>query len=178
MVFEVKMALIQLHSAKLATALLIAGCAVVLVANARAESAAYTNRIPDNALAALEHGETFEILSLEPGTHWQSNVKFHGYKVLGQTTITNDQTRAELVAALKKGVEENKGASGNCFKPRHGIRVNYKGSPVDFVICFECLQVYVFSEGQERNKFLVTKSPEPVFNRVLIGAGILLAPKD
>src|SRR5262249_5043568 len=52
---------------------------------------------------------------------------FHGWKVIGKTKINDPDVRRRLIAALEKGVEENKGDSMKCFDPRHGIRVTRDG---------------------------------------------------
>ena len=76
-------------------------------------------------------------------------------------------TRKRLVAALEKGVEENKGDVMKCFNPRHGIRVTHEGMTADFVICFECFQVMVYVAGGKGQRFLITDSPAPIFNQTL-----------
>ena len=79
------------------------------------------------------------------------------------------------IAALKQGVSENvDGMAASCFNPRHGIRVIEKGVTTDFVICFECLQVQVYS-GSSTSGFLTMSSPQPEFDKVLKAAGVPLA---
>ena len=65
-----------------------------------------------------------------------------------------------------------------CFDPRHAIRVEADGGMHDFVICFECLQVYWYVDGERKDSSLASDSPEPLFDRVLREAGVTLAPKD
>ena len=81
-----------------------------------------------------------------------------------------------LVAALKKGVEENDGTVANCFNPRHGIRATHEGNTVELVICFECLSMQAYL-GAERSGALTTASPERTFDDVLRAAKVPLAPK-
>src|SRR5262245_33583320 len=106
------------------------------------------SKIPEIARVALEKADEFELLSILPD-HQQEKPKddFHGWKVLGRTQIKNADTRKKLVAALEKGVGENDGIIANCFNPRHGIRATHEGKTVDFVICFECFQVYLYADG-------------------------------
>jgi hypothetical protein len=69
----------------------------------------------------------------------------------------------------------NDGRVAACFNPRHGIRASREGKTIDLVICFECLQVYVYAEEGRQGSFLTTSSPQPVFDQVLREAGVPLA---
>jgi hypothetical protein len=53
-----------------------------------------------------------------------------------------------LADALRLGAEDNFGIAAGCFNPRHGLRLKGGGKSVDLVICFECLQVEVFVNGE------------------------------
>jgi len=142
------------------------------------------NKIPEDAKVILEHAEQFELLSLRhfhppagSSRDWRPPVgsDFYHYEILGRTDIRNAKTRENLVSAFEKGVAENKGDAAMCFNPRHGIHVSGHGKEVDFVICFECLQVQI--HGDVHGGFLVSSSPQPIFDKVLLDAGITLADK-
>ena len=136
------------------------------------------NDIPGQTLAALRHADRYELLSLDPGRLTRPVPDhFHGWRVLGRTTIDDDATRAQLNEALRAGARENRGAAAGCFNPRHGIHVVRDGTSYDLVICFECLQVQVFEAGQPAEGFLVSESPQPAFDHVLRAAGVPLAEK-
>jgi hypothetical protein len=138
--------------------------------------AAQENKIPDQAGEILEKASQFELLSIGHGpTPKNPTEDFHGWPVIGKTTVKDPDTRNRLVAALDKGVEENKGDSMKCFNPRHGIRVTHDGKTADFVICFECFQVMVYVTGEKEQRFLITASPAPVFNQTLQQAKVPLA---
>jgi hypothetical protein len=140
-----------------------------------AQVAGQENKIPDQARAILEKASQFELLSIGHGPSTKNPTDdFHGWPVIGKTTIKDSNSRNRLVTALEKGVEENKGDSMKCFNPRHGIRVTHDGMTADFVICFECFQVMVYVAG-EKERFLITASPAPVFNRTLQDAKVPLA---
>src|SRR5215470_6841582 len=110
-----------------------------------ASGSASADKIPAKLLALLEKGEQFELLSLSPDRPKEKpKDAFHGWEVLGRTTVKNAEARKTLVAAFNKGVEDNKGIVAACFNPRHGIRVTHDGKTADFVICFECYQVQAF----------------------------------
>ena len=97
------------------------------------------NKIPDDLQTMLEKAEQFELLSISPYPPKEKPADaFHGWEVLGKTTVKDAEVRKKLVAAFKKGVEANAGITADCFSPRHGIRVTRDGKTADFVICFEC----------------------------------------
>ena len=135
------------------------------------------NKIPETARAILEQPDQFELLSLDPA-HRKKIVKpnFHGYKVLGTTLVKDAETRKELVTAFESGVVENQGLEMFCFNPRHGIRVTRDGKNVDFVICFECLEVQVY--GDARGYFLVSGTPQRVFDKALRDANVSLGRRS
>src|SRR5262245_32721392 len=149
---------------------------VALVIGLSAQVAGQENKIPDQARTILENASQFELLSIghNPSTK-NPTEEFHKWPVIGKTTIKDPDTRKRLVAALEKGVEENKGDIMKCFNPRHGISVTHGGMTADFVICFECFQVMVYVTGDKEQRFLITASPAPVFNQALQHAKVPLA---
>jgi hypothetical protein len=169
---------------------------IVLVFFFSARVAAQENKIPDQAREILEKATRFELLSIGYGSSTKNRPEgdtkegfpkedfpkedfpkedFHGWRVIGKTTINDPDIRKRLVAALEKGVEENKGDSMKCFDPRHGVRVTRDGMTADFVICFQCFQAIVYVAGEKEQRFLITDSPAPVFNQTLRDAKIPLA---
>jgi|KBSMisStandDraft_5_1062788.scaffolds.fasta_scaffold204423_2 hypothetical protein len=139
----------------------------------------WTNKIPDSARIALEKPEQFELLSLDPNRYPNHRPKeeFHGWRILGSMTVKDAESQNELVTALKKCVEENKGMAKSCFNPRHGIRVTRDGKTNDLAICFECARVLAFERGKDEKPdlFFVTGSAQPLFNRTLMKRNIPLA---
>ena len=134
------------------------------------------NKIPDQAREIIEKAAHFELLSIGYGPSAKNPPEdFHGWKVIGKTTINDLEVRKRLIAALEKGVEENKGDAMKCFDPRHGIRVTRDGVTADFVICFQCFQAIVYMTGGKEQRFLITDSPAPLFNQTLRDAKIPLA---
>jgi hypothetical protein len=141
-----------------------------------AQIASRENKIPDQAREILEKATQFELLSIGSGPYTKNPPEdFHGWNVIGKTTVNDADARKQLVAAMEKGVEENKGDSMKCFDPRHGARVTHNGMTADFVICFQCFQAIVYVAGGKEQRFLITDSPAPVFNRTLRDAKIPLA---
>jgi hypothetical protein len=149
---------------------------VALVMGLSAQVAGQENKIPDQAREILKKAGQFELLSIghDPSPNNPAE-DFRGWPVIGKTTIKDSNTRNRLVAALVKGVEENKGDVMKCFNPRHGIRVTHEGMTADFVICFECFQGIVYVGGGKEQRFLITDSPASVFNQTLRHASVPLA---
>jgi len=131
------------------------------------------NKIPESARAILEQADHFELLSLKPYPFVEGG--FYQHEILGRTEIVDATTRKKLIAAFEKGLAENSGDEMLCFNPRHGIHVIRQSKKLDFVICFECLQVETY--GDVRAHFLVSRTPQSVFDKVLRDAGIKLADK-
>src|SRR5262245_45845975 len=149
---------------------------VALVIGLSAQVAAQDNKITDQARDILEKASQFGLPSSGHGSSPKKTAEdVRGWPVIGKTTVKVPDTRNRLVAALEKGVEENKGDSMKCFNPRHGIRVTHDGMTADFVICFECFQVMVYVTGDKEQRFLITASPAPVFNQALQHAKVPLA---
>jgi hypothetical protein len=139
------------------------------------ESGDDPHAIPASAKAILEAATRLELLSLQPtAPDDQSKDDFHGWKVLGTKAVEDEKTREELVEVFEHGVAEYKGGPAKCFNPRHGIRVKDNGTTVDFVICFECFQVRLYTTGEKEKNFLVSRSPAELFNKILKEGGVAL----
>ena len=134
------------------------------------------DKFPPTTLTSLNQAESFELLSLNPAhlTEKPEN-DFHGWEVLGSTKVEDTKDRTKLIAALRKGVNENDGTVAGCFNPRHGIRVTSGGTTTEIVICFECMSAQVYVNGKRQSHFLLTNSPQPTFDAVLKEAGVPLA---
>ena len=135
------------------------------------------DKLPQAAEQALRHSERFELLSLNPEHVEEMNQQdgFHGWEILGKAEIKDPSSRAKLVSVFKAGVAENDGTVAGCFNPRHGVSVTHDGVVHDFVICFECYSVEWFVVGSRTNGFLITDTPQPVFDKALKDAGLPLA---
>lgn len=137
--------------------------------------AGVNEKIPGAAELILKNAETLELISLDPGQP-KENAKdaFHGWKVLGKTSVKDANARKNLVEAFEDGVRESDGTVARCFSPRHGIRATHEDKTADFVIYFECLRVRVTVNGEDLKDFALTDSPAGAFNEVLKKAGVAL----
>jgi uncharacterized protein (TIGR03067 family) len=152
------------------------GSGVVLVVLKREKKAA-ENKLPEAAQKALEGAKDLDLYSLDPTAGEKAKDEFHGWRVLGKTTLKKDDANA-VAAAVVKGVADSDGSVPDCFNPRHGVRVTgADGTAYDFVICFECLQIKVYAGAKELPGALTAKSPQPNLDKLLKDAGVPLAPK-
>ena len=134
------------------------------------------NDLPKAAREAFEKAAEFELYSLDPdrgeGTEKGPDV-FHGWKVLGKTTVKGDSV--PLVRdAVEKGRKESDGAVAGCFLPRHGLRFTQDKKTYDLVLCFECLSAQVFEGETQIGRFLTSASPLKPLNKVLRDAKVPL----
>jgi hypothetical protein len=139
------------------------------------------NRIPESVDRLFDKAETFELYSLDPAQKFDKAGKvveakdgFHDWAVLGKTEVKDKAERRRLTGALRLGAEDNFGMAAACFIPRHGIRLKDSGKTTDLVICFECLQVQVFVDGERKAGFLTTGAPQPAFDAILKAADVKL----
>ena len=103
--------------------------------------------LPPSA-ALLDEAESVELLSLDPRDRTTTPGSFfHGWKVLGRTTIRDRDGRKAIAGAIQRGIREADDAAG-CFEPRHGLRATKGGKAVDLVICFSCRWIEVHDGGE------------------------------
>jgi hypothetical protein len=138
--------------------------------------------LPDDSRSVLDNSQKFVLLALYPHAHeepgeWRklkAKKIFHGYRVLGETTIASKIEKRKLLQELYNGMKF--GRTWNmaaCFQPRHAIRAQWQNETVDFVICFSCRQYKVYRYGKRwRDDFPITDSPRETFDDSLSRAGI------
>jgi hypothetical protein len=130
----------------------------------------------------LDTAHSLVLYSLDPKDYHPeknpgSENHFHGCVILGKTELSDSAKRDEIVTAFKNGMAQSGIEPYECFEPRHAIRTVESGRTIDYVICFECCQFQVYTDGQRSEGYeLVSREPQPVFDKVLKEAGIKLAP--
>jgi hypothetical protein len=134
--------------------------------------------LPGAAQTALEQAEKIEVLSLNPAEDEKYRADgFHGWPILGRTTVQDGPTRKALVAAVFEGVAHSDGTMYHCFEPRHGLRLTHDGKTYDFVICFECVQMEVYAGDGNRTGVATTGAAHATLDQILKDAGVPLAQK-
>ena len=138
--------------------------------------------LPPNAKSVLKNAESFELLSLDPtflAPEEKAGIEsFHEWELLGKATISDSETRQQLLSAFNSGVAEHDDETMIlCFDPRHAIRVIHDGKTHDFIICFSCERVNWRIDGEYAEGFGVASSPFEVFNKALVEAGLPLSER-
>ena len=134
--------------------------------------------LPPAAEQALRNATDFELLSLDPDRTTAESSGFHGWKVLGKTTITDAGVRNNLIAAFKEGVPRRDIEPVDCFNPRHGITLVSDGTTHEFVICFECYRVEWYSTRSTTAGFQITSSPQATFDKILKSSNVPLPQQN
>lgn len=140
-----------------------------------------SNPIPARVERLFAQSETFELYSLDPTVEprqgskdGSSDESFHEWKVLGKTEIKEPAERKKLVDALRLGAEDNAGTADGFFIPRHGLRLRSGKETVDLLICFQCLSIQVYVNGNMAKGFLTTLETQKEFDTALSTAGVKL----
>jgi hypothetical protein len=123
----------------------------------------------------LDKSEKFFLYSLQgeclPATDMKTMHNFHGYPILGQTRVRVTPQRADLLAALRKGL--GKKSAATCFNPHHGIRAVRGTQTVDLIISFGSEQMEIY-DNRGMHQISVSAPGQGVFNRVLSDADVPL----
>lgn len=107
---------------------------------------------------------------------------YKGPAVLGYVEITDPAEQRALLSALASGVTDS-WDSALCHNPRHGLYVQSATATVDFSICFECQNVYLFGPDAQMGRFAhitsfaISRAPQPVFDNALKRHGITLSER-
>jgi hypothetical protein len=163
-----------------AAVFLVAGCFIRSIDAKRTQEDIVLGRLGSEIRQALDSSRELTLYSLQPGDmeldsqDLKTKPTFHGYLILGKTSVTDAKAKSDLLAAFYKGISDSNGDMAKCFEPRHGIHVLGNNKSIDLVICFHCEQIEVY-EDQKMRFVPITDSPKAVFNRILSQAGIHLA---
>jgi hypothetical protein len=161
---------------------------LIVVLTLSAVSGCGASQPPEFTLANLHDPEQLTLFSIDgrdpeaPGDRRlgagvpKSVGEFHGYPVLGHIDVDDADLRNSLLAALRDGVARHPQEPAKCSWPRHGIRVVKNEMAVEYVICFECLQIQEFVAGNKPRYGLINPDVQSVFDKPLQDAGIPLAP--
>ena len=142
------------------------------------------NRIPAGALQALQSDSNLILYSIDPERFTYSDSgerqplsdnepKFHTYRVLGQTVLTSPNSRRITLDTIRHAVRDWDGEIHGCFNPRHGIRATDSSGTHDFLICFQCRQVYLYSPDGTSTQLYIRGAPDPL-NSILTAAHVPL----
>lgn len=170
------------HSTRRSRRLLVCVASFVLTpALGWADELDQFTKLPAAAKTILDAAEDVVLYSIDPGEPGkprdpEQRGGFHGYEILGKTTLGKAAIRRRVRSAIETGIAESDGVSG-CFRPRHGLRARHDGKTLDLLICFECLSIKVVV-GDEQSFVWTSQSPQKTLDRVLREAGATLAAKS
>ncbi len=127
----------------------------------------YSN-IPKTAFQALEQSKTFHFLTLIPGgpiRTTNNNIFLHSHKILGWAVIKDKSIRMAILNNLYRNIESHDDKVADCFIPRHGIRVDVGGITWDWVICFECQKIRIYTSNCNEY-YIYVKNNGQFFNQI------------
>ena len=151
--------------------------ALATIAACSGTSISPPDEVPGHAHEILSAATSMEIISLYPYEHdleaqgLTDAPMFHSYAELGRATLTDTAKIQAVVAAVYQGIEDSDGTIAACFSPRHGIHAEVDGKPVDLVICYHCLSMHIYVEG-ERNTARTTEAPGAILTKIWGEAGL------
>jgi hypothetical protein len=140
------------------------------------------NRLPKEAIDALNTGKEVILYSLDPGPRPDSPPPelgpeggLNGFKILGKLSLTDPKQRSIAVDALNAAIRAaDYRLMAACFVPRHAIRVTAGNKTFDFMICYQCRQIQLFEQGVSKAVIGIPDAPESL-NKLLTEAKIPLA---
>ena len=165
-----------------ATALAVGSCiAMTACSSGETERAMPRLLIDDHEAEIFASAETWTLVTTDPvppnaGEVPEDNLQ--GYRVLGRAELSDPVAKRELVESLNSGIRANDDMVAACFDPRHALRAETATGSAELLICFECLQIYVYRDGKERTETVLTsKLPAATFDRIFEAHGLTIAPR-
>ncbi|MBM4067620.1 MAG: hypothetical protein FJ271_01555 [Planctomycetes bacterium] len=132
-------------------------------------------QFPQELQFILAQPEVMEIFSLDPEDHRNSDPhdRCHGYRILGQLTVTSSGQRRKIGRSLVAG-NCRTGPSFKCFDPHMGVRVERAGQRASLAACFWCGNVEVIGPAADREIYPLSGWPARLLARHLMQARIPL----
>lgn len=143
--------------------------------------------LPEDILSLINNAESIELYSLDAYTRDKdlekfnaremTATKFHGQTIYGSRRFTDEDHKSRIRKAIidSAPVIENPFAAA-CFWPRHGVRFTAGDKHLDLVICFQCVNMQIYSPQRE-DSIQVTSAGKSVLNRILNAEGIPIEPE-
>ena len=123
-------------------------------------------RVPAAALRCLRAPQQMVLYSVVPDRHLliepPGPTNFHGFRILGQTAIITLGNQRAVVNTIERSIVRSFGVENGCFNPHHGMRVSDASGTYDFVICFECMQIYIYSGDKQIGDATIFGWPAPL----------------
>jgi len=135
-------------------------------------------RLPADVFRALDTPTEITLYSTHPDSQavrWWFSRWFHGYRIIGQVSVADPVQRRQVATVVRHAARTYHGDTKCVFSPRHAVRLSSGPKTYDFLICFECSQMEVYSGDQLIGQLSIGGSPEAL-NRILHAAHIRIAP--
>lgn len=129
-------------------------------------------RLPAISRAILEQTMKWELYALDPNDGGGSK-SFHGHPVRGRATLEGSSLE-ELRREIYNGIAAGDDGRNQCFRPKHGLRAEFRGMTVDLVISYECSRVRVFLADREIGASTTSPGVESAVNALYEAAGLEL----
>ena len=130
------------------------------------------------ALASLGEATIYEVLALNPNRDPAASATsgFHGYQVLGRTSVDETADRATINRAVREWTRPEPGVAKGCvFMPRHGLHVVTANQAVDLVVCFACHDAQLYVDEAAAEQIWTTELPKQTLDRIIDAAGLKTA---
>jgi hypothetical protein len=151
-------------------------CVVCVVTATSAEES--KSHLPENVLKLLDNVEAMTVYRIASDPVSEGVRDFRGYKIIAQADIKEKAVRAELVEILIKGTSGTYGVA-KCFNPGYGLRLTKGDTTYDFVICFGCGHLHIYTEpGEDKLEETISESALKPFQAVLKKANIELGDEE
>ncbi|NUP10242.1 MAG: hypothetical protein HOW73_29685 [Polyangiaceae bacterium] len=120
---------------------------------------------------------TVEIFSIDPSDETSSEGnQFRGRTIIGTAFVAPWDVRQDLLNLIARGVYASEGGAFVCFQPRHALTIGKGRRSLDILICYSCLQLFVYGGGDIGNKPLLTSSSvEPAVTAIFESHGLTIA---
>ena len=135
--------------------------------------------LPKDVSAAIAISDSFVLYSLDPNGGAQPHLTgtFRGWRVLGQTHITDAATRKRISRTIIDSVAHADGTGARCFIPHHGLRFTSDKKTYDLVICFMCNYLNIYTT-RRADRFARISSGAEVLDAVFTAAQIPMAVRQ
>ncbi|MCL4678019.1 MAG: hypothetical protein KJ017_05420 [Alphaproteobacteria bacterium] len=132
----------------------------------------------DEALKALVEAKTvtaYTLVGLSPqdpiGAGYEE--KIHGHPVIAHKIIEGVLAH-DMARAFERSIV-NQISLGACFQPRHALTVKTEKHSYDYLLCFECVGLAIYKDGQFIAK-VGTHRDYSELNALMVSAGLPLSP--
>lgn len=152
---------------RLATVLCVALCAVVgcepsaepveRISEWRKQELPKMRSMATRVKESLNQADSMELVYLVPEELFdppnkESDVEYFDWWKVSSRLLLDDAQTKEIAAKLVDDLESHWDAGGaDCFEPRHALRLYRKGTHLDVVLCFQCVQLWCFDADGNRS---------------------------